>query len=295
MEDMENTPAPLEANWKPNKWVAAILGILMAPFAMLYLGRPRLALVYFLTIVLIVYAQYWLAKSGNAPWAADVPVIWVLAILCAMHAYRLAKSGSFPLPRVWYSRWYGMVAIVASYFILAFVGRSFFYESFRTPSDGMRPTFQAGARIIVKKLGYGNYGTYGVNIVKMALSEKIERGDVMVFQYPLDPTVTYAKRIIGLPGDVVSYQSKALTINGLKVQSALLQDYGSEQLVEERYDGKTWQTIIKPDRESRDFSGTVPEHQYFVLGDNRDNSADSRYWGFVPEENLVGKMVYVFK
>lgn len=292
---MEYSQMSLDTNWKPNRWVALLLSILLAPFSMLYLSRPRLALFYFLAAIFISYAQYWLTTTGNTPWLKYVPTMWLLGIFCAVHSYRLSKSGAFPLPRNWYSRWYGMLAIMASFLIVVIGGRSFLYEPFRIPANSMSPTLPVGANIIVKKLGFGNYGTFGVSIARMPLSEKIERGDIMVFQFPRNPAVSYVKRIIGLPGDVVSYKSKALYINDVKVKSTLEKDNGLEQVIEERYGNKSWQTLINPARAPQDFAGKVPEHEYFVLGDNRDNSADSRYWGFVPEENLIGKMVYVIK
>jgi signal peptidase I len=101
---MENTQAPMAANWKPKPWVAVVLSIFVLPYSMLYLAKARLALYYFLAALVITIAEFWLLSTGATPWLKYASVGWLLNIACAIHSYKLARNEAFPLPRVWYSR-----------------------------------------------------------------------------------------------------------------------------------------------------------------------------------------------
>lgn len=200
---------------------------------------------------------------------------------------------------------------------LVFVLRSFLYEPFKIPSSSMVPTLLVGDLILVNKY------TYGIRLP--VLNKKIievgdpQRGDVMVFKYPKDMTQDYIKRVIGVPGDKIVYENKRLTVNGKRVAYTPLDDYLDDerpiyhkQLVENltgvtyrilNSEGKPSVEIASvenfPLREACDFSYEkfsciVPEGNYFMMGDNRDNSLDSRYWGFVPDKNIVGKAFFVW-
>jgi len=291
---MENSTALVKTEWNPNRWVAALLGILVPPLSMLYLAKARLALYYFLATVLIALIAHGLSLKDTVPWLDNVLTL-LLPIACAVHAYKLARNKAFLLPRVWYSRWYGLIGIVACIYMTLFIESSFFFETFRMPAASMAPTMPPGSTMIVNKLGFGHYGTYGITVLNTPLSKKIERGDIVVYQSNNDQKVNYAHRVIGLPGDVISYKSKSLYINNIAVQATPVHETGDGEIVEERYDHKSWSTLIDSARPPHDFEGKVPEHQYFVMGDNRDNSGDSRHFGFIPEENLVAKVVYVSK
>lgn len=173
--------------------------------------------------------------------------------------------------------------------------RSFLVEPFRIPSNSMMPTLLTGDFILVNKF------TYGIRLP--VINKKIfeigspSRGDVVVFRFPRDPSIDYIKRLIGLPGDHVVYRDKALFINDKPVNQIALGIYngvgsgmpmsGAAQLVEHLDDIKH-DILIDVRKNYGDFDITVPPGNYFVMGDNRDNSNDSRFWGPVPEENLVG-------
>ncbi|MBZ9665106.1 signal peptidase I [Pseudomonas sp. LMG 31766] len=187
---------------------------------------------------------------------------------------------------------------------IVLVLRSFLVEPFQIPSGSMKPTLEVGDFILVNKFAYG--------IRLPVIDEKIievdnpQRGDVMVFRYPSDPSINYIKRVVGLPGDRVEYtQGKRLLINGEPVAEKLIGEeagsLGSAMLYQERL-GQVEHTIRKEMTRMRREPGgqwVVPEGHYFMMGDNRDNSNDSRYWrdrhipqelwGMVPDDHIVGK------
>jgi signal peptidase I len=207
----------------------------------------------------------------------------------------------------------------ASFFpviLIVFVFRSFLFEPFKIPSGSMIPTLQIGDFILVNKFIYG--------IRLPVINKKIidvnspQRGDVMVFRYPEDPSLDYIKRVIGVPGDTVAYQNKRLSINGQPVETTKTFDYHhperlyySDQYVarmsniEFRYLNDSDAPAFIPDasqfpyRENCTYNAAgvickVPAGHYFMMGDNRDNSRDSRFWGFVPERNIVGKAFFIW-
>ena len=186
-------------------------------------------------------------------------------------------------------------------FLIVLLLRSFLVEPFRIPSGSMIPTLLVGDFILVNKFEYGlNLPLFNKKIVNMG---KPELGDVVVFRFPLDPTTPFIKRIVGLPGDKIVYKEKRLTINDIPIEQT---DLGSfmgvrsatkhtgDMLLSEKLGIEPHQIIRT--RGSYGISGEyeVPKGHYFVLGDNRDNSRDSRFWGFVPEENLIGKAFYIW-
>lgn len=199
---------------------------------------------------------------------------------------------------------------------MVFLLRSFVVEPFKIPSGSMVPTLVAGDLILVNKFDYG--------IRLPLLNQKIinigepRRGDVMVFKYPVDPSVDYIKRVIGLPGDTVEYRDKVLFVNGEQVPTTPLADYFDNDRVvyskqfSHELDGQTFRTIVDEDkpgyifgslqfplRDNCSYSSAgvvckVPQGHYFMLGDNRDNSSDSRIWGFVPDRYIVGRAFLVW-
>jgi signal peptidase I len=200
--------------------------------------------------------------------------------------------------------------------LIVFVLRSFLFEPFKIPSGSMIPTLLVGDFILVNKY------TYGIRLPvinkKIISINEPQRGDVMVFRYPEDPSLDYIKRVVGIPGDVVAYQNKRLSINGQPVEMNKTADYlhperlyYSEQYlsklgeVEYRFLNDADAPAFIPDaarfpyRENCTYNAAgvtckVPEGHYFMMGDNRDNSRDSRAWGFVPEENIVGKAFFIW-
>ena len=187
--------------------------------------------------------------------------------------------------------------------------RSFLLEPFRIPSGSMMPTLLVGDFILVNKFSYG--------IRLPVLNQKVidlgspQRGDPVVFKYPKNPSVDYIKRVVGLPGDTVYYQNKTVYINGEAMPQTPVGPYtgigsgarmtGTIKSIE-NLDGVEHAILVHP--RAPDFAMgcqqlmygpiTIPEGHYFVMGDNRDNSNDSRCWGLVPDENLVGKAFAVW-
>ena len=224
----------------------------------------------------------------------------------------------------WWLDWTaGLFPVIAVVFVL----RSFLFEPFKIPSGSMIPTLWVGDLILVNKFHYGV--RLPVINLKITDGNPVERGDVMVFRYPPKPNLDYIKRVIGLPGDEVAYLNKQLTINGQPVPKTPLPDFFEEDSL--RYIKQFEERIPlgdKPDASvtsvrlhrllndadrpafvpgADDFmfkdncrytvegvTCKVPAGHYFMMGDNRDNSLDSRYWGFVPEKNIVGKAFFVW-
>jgi signal peptidase I len=200
--------------------------------------------------------------------------------------------------------------------LIVFFLRSFLVEPFKIPSGSMIPTLLIGDFILVNKFTYG-IRLPVVNVKVLELGSP-KRGDVMVFRYPADPALDYIKRVVGLPGDRIEYRDKALTLNGQPVPRRALPDYESRERLQyyprflETFDGTEHEIILEKDvpgavGRSMEFrhsgncdynSGglvcTVPPGHYFVMGDNRDNSSDSRVWGFVPDGNIVGKAFFIW-
>jgi signal peptidase I len=200
--------------------------------------------------------------------------------------------------------------------LFVFVLRSFVVEPFRIPSGSMLPTLENGDMILVNKFQYG--------IRLPVIDRKIlsigepRRGDVVVFRYPVDPSVDYIKRVVGVPGDVIEYRNKTLTINGHLVPHERDGDYFEPDRAvyvgqyREQLGTVSHQILLNtnapqefmPITQFPDFQDctylsdgvrcTVPAAHYFMMGDNRDNSLDSRYWGFVPDANIVGRAFFIW-
>lgn len=212
--------------------------------------------------------------------------------------------------------WLDWTAGLFPVLFVVFVLRSFLFEPFKIPSGSMIPTLMVGDLILVNKF------TYGVRLpvlnTKITEGNAPQRGDVMVFRYPPQPTLDYIKRVVGVPGDTVAYLNKRLTINGQEVPTSQLPDFFDtdamryfEQFEEQLGDKphkmlntKGMPAFVQgasefPFRENCTYTVEgvtckVPDGHYFTMGDNRDNSLDSRYWGFVPEANIVGKAFFVW-
>ena len=184
--------------------------------------------------------------------------------------------------------------------LLVFVIRTFIVEPFKIPSGSMMPTLIAGDFIAVNKFSYG---------LRLPVFNKLifetgspQRGDVFVFHYPKDPSIDYIKRVIGLPGDNIKYENKKLFVNDVSVSQtytsiykySLKQDLevSAKEFVEDH--GDFSHSILIHDIPSESVEFVVPDGHYFAMGDNRDNSSDSRVWGFVPDELLVGKAFVIW-
>lgn len=179
--------------------------------------------------------------------------------------------------------------------------RSFIAEPFRIPSGSMMPTLLVGDFILVNKFAYG-LRLPVLNNKILELGEP-QRGDVVVFRYPEDPSVDYIKRVVAVPGDRVAYREKILYINGQAMAQTPIGSYvgvgsgvssSGAALREEDLDGVRHQILVRPGAAGAEGEMVVPPGHYFMMGDNRDNSKDSRYFGPVPEGNLVGKAFMIW-
>lgn len=181
--------------------------------------------------------------------------------------------------------------------LVVLVLRSFLVEPFQIPSGSMRPTLEVGDFILVNKFAYG-LRLPVVNTRFVEIGEP-ERGDVMVFRFPDEPSVNFIKRVVGLPGDRIRYEDKQLFLNGEPVPKSLLEAGPPKAphllLLEEKLgelEHRIYNNPRDPGPQVREV--VVPDGHYFTMGDNRDHSNDSRYWGFVPEENVVGRAFAVW-
>lgn len=186
--------------------------------------------------------------------------------------------------------------------LIVFVLRSFVVEPFRIPSGSMLPTLEVGDFILVNKYEFG--------IRVPVLNKKIfnmnepDYGDVMVFRFPHNESINFIKRVVGLPGDSIVYDDKQLMVNGIVVEQDLSGEYvidaGANRKTQTRLlresfaNGGSHQILHDDRRSSRPLAFKVPKDSYFVLGDNRDYSNDSRVWGFVPDENIIGRAFFIW-
>ena len=177
--------------------------------------------------------------------------------------------------------------------LIVLVIRSFVFEPFRIPSGSMMPTLLQGDFIFVKKFAYGL--RLPVLETKFIETGEPERGDVVVFRLPNDPSVNYIKRVIGIPGDTVTYEDHRLNINGRLVELEQSADASAAapEFIEHLGD-RAHRILVTSPYSVNDNTYTVPEGHYFVMGDNRNNSKDSRFIGAIPETHLVGEAVRVW-
>lgn len=200
--------------------------------------------------------------------------------------------------------------------LIVFLLRSFLFEPFRIPSGSMLPTLHIGDFILVNKYDYGiRLPVLNTKVLEVGAPQK---GDIIVFRYPMDESVDFIKRVVATPGDRVEYRDKVLYVNGVEQAQSRPRDFVDDSTMvtlEERTENlsglehsiavdhrrPSWvpmQAVMKKEStcsyNDRGFVCTVLEGKYFAMGDNRDNSEDSRFWGFVPDENLVGKAVCIW-
>jgi len=308
-----------------------ILGALAAYLAAWYLGiggvEGNMALL--LMSATVVTGAYWLADrfwfapqrqkaaealaSAAAKRRQDLAQMGIAAPDQAQSEADVQAAQAALLAPPWWLDWTaGLFPVIIAVFIL----RSFLFEPFKIPSGSMIPTLLVGDLILVNKF------TYGVRLpvfnTEWTDGTPPQRGDVMVFRYPPKPSLDYIKRVVGVPGDTVTYMNKQLSVNGQPVSKDAMPDFFDEDMVRyfKQYHedlGTHAHAILNdPDRPAfiagvdsfkfrencnytiEGLTCKVPEGHYFMMGDNRDNSLDSRYWGFVPEANIVGKAVMVW-
>jgi len=301
-----------------------ILGAFVAYAGAWYTGRidGNFALLLFMAVV--VTGLYWLAerfyfwpRRQRAAAELEAHATRRRAELAQMGVNQVdgdvAQARARLLVQPWWLDWTaGLFPVILAVFLL----RSFLFEPFKIPSGSMIPTLLVGDLILVNKFHYG----LRLPVINTRITEGTApaRGDVMVFRYPPRPSLDYIKRVVGVPGDEVSYLNKRLTINGQPVPTGAVPDFFEEDAMrymkqfEETLGERPHRLLIDearpafipgadefPNRNNCRYSVEgvvckVPPGHYFMMGDNRDNSLDSRYWGFVPEQNIVGKAIFVW-
>jgi signal peptidase I len=212
--------------------------------------------------------------------------------------------------------WLDWTAGLFPVILIVFLLRSFLFEPFKIPSGSMVPTLLVGDLILVNKYHYG-VRLPVINKKVIELNDP-QRGDVMVFRYPANPSIDYIKRVVGVPGDEVAYKNQRLYLNGKQVETQALPEFYDDDstryfkqyteklgavehriLVDVQRPSYIRPTDPFPYKENCSYSAEgvtckVPPGHYFMMGDNRDNSEDSRFWGFVPDENIVGRAFFVW-
>lgn len=281
--------------WKPKPWLAALLGLIVPPIGMLYVQRPWWALLYFclatgLSIGAILAGGLELANSSFL-----LPALsWAIAIACAVHALNFATRAASGLRRSWYSRWYSLASFVLAPTLVLVTVRSFLWEPYRIPGSSMYPTIPEGSYVVADKRGFGHYGTYGIELFRSKSTAQISRGDLIVFRLAGYPPTVYMKRVVAIPGDHIQYRERQMTLNG---QPAVLTFEGRDgpyQRAKETIEGRVTTVAFLPDRPSTNYDENVPEDQFVVFGDNRDNARDSRFVGTVSRDAIIGRVVKVF-
>ena len=311
------------------KSMSAITAVVLAVFvgygASWYFGLVDGNFSLLLFLAAVVTGIYWLAERFYFLPQRRHAVVALEAATFQRHA-ELAEKGITKVDtdinearnrlimQPWWLDWTaGLFPVI----IVVFLLRSFLFEPFKIPSGSMIPTLIINDLILVNKFHYGV--RLPVINLKVLDNNSPQHGDVMVFRYPPKPSLDYIKRVVGLPGDDVAYLNKKLTINGKPLKQTTLPDFFDEdtmryskQFEETTTANKKYRLLNDDDRPAfipgtEDFpykqncryssEGVVckvPEGHYFMMGDNRDNSLDSRYWGFVPEKNIVGKAFFVW-
>ena len=303
---------------------AAVLAAFVGYAGSWYLGYVEGNFALLLFVASVVTGLYWLAerfyflperqKAAAVLQANDIQRRAALAAKgIAEVDDNLQEAQHRILMQPWWLDWTaGLFPVIIAVFLL----RSFLFEPFKIPSGSMIPTLLVGDLILVNKFHYGL--RLPVINVKISEGNTPARGDVMVFRYPPKPSVDYIKRVVGLPGDTVAYLNKRLTVNGQPVVTDTVPEFFDEDAMryfkqyEEHLGDKKHRVLNDGDRPAfipgaEDFMGKeacsytvegvtckVPPGHYFMMGDNRDNSMDSRYWGFVPDKNIVGKAFMVW-
>ncbi|QEA12178.1 signal peptidase I [Comamonas flocculans] len=306
-------------------FTAAILAAFVGYIVAWYVGYIEGNFALLLMLATLVTGLYWLAERWyflpqrrRAAEALEAAAAQRRAELDRMGIARTDEADTREtearlLAQPWWLDWTaGLFPVIAAVFLL----RSFLFEPFKIPSGSMIPTLLVGDLILVNKFTYGlRLPVFNTRITQ---GNAPQRGDVMVFRYPPQPSLDYIKRVVGVPGDEVAYLNKRLSINGKEVPLEELPEFFDQDAMryfaqrQERLGAHTHRIIVNKDvpafiqgasqfkyRDHCNYSVEgvvckVPEGQYFMMGDNRDNSLDSRYWGFVPEENIVGKAFFVW-
>ena len=279
----------MNTGWKPKSSLAILYGVIFQPFVFLYVNRLNIFWVYLLLSLITTLIDYF-TQSKFA-------VNYIFLIACPLHAYVITRNYDSNKIRKWYSNWWAVPGIFIVFFVSIYLFRSFLYEPFSIPASSMSPNIDKGDFILVKKWGYGDYGSFDITMAdtEIANPSNIRRGELYVFYEP-KAGKPYVKRLVGLPGDTIQIDKNNVIVNGHLLTNELVFEADNVQIYREKLDEESYliQRItskfpIKSDKT------TVPNSHYYFLGDNRNNSSDSRYWGTVSSSDFIGKVVYVYK
>ena len=304
---------------------AALYGALILYLGGWFLGHWTGNFSLLLFVLTLVTLAYWLAERWRFRPAREAAAQALLVQDGARRA-ELARMGIEKvdgnveearqrlLMQPWWLDWTaGLFPVILIVFLL----RSFLFEPFKIPSGSMIPTLMVGDLILVNKYHYGV--RLPVINRKIIANHDPQRGDVMVFRYPVDPRQDYIKRVVAIPGDEVSYLNQVLSINGKPVETRSQGEFYDDDslryapMFSERLGAVEHRILVEPRRQAyygpdpkrfpmhencrystEGVTCKVPPGHYFMMGDNRDNSQDSRFWGFVPDENIVGRAFFVW-
>lgn len=274
--------------WKPRLWIAAVLALLLPPAGLLYVARWPLA---------IAYTVWMLAVAGVGLYAGDdsgyyVVSSLVLALASLAHCYFLARR---PIPiRPWYSRGYAIFIVIAGSAVLFAGLRMTVIEASKVKSGAMEPGLPRESIIIVSKLGFGAWHVYGQTLRMRPPTRQLQRGELIVFLAPGPPRALHVMRLVGLPGDVISYKDKNLMVNGVSAPISYPFEQDGDSIALEQLGQHRYAIRLDPAIASRDFQIELAAGRYFVLADNRDHAHDSRNFGAIDESQLMGQVVKVF-
>ena len=276
-------------DWKPRNWLSLLLSILVGPFVFLYANSPKLFWGFITVIIAFGIVNYSLGIFSG------VLVQLISIVICFVGVCFFVIKNSKPVGvRKWYSKFWWALFII--FIVLIFTIRSFFIEPFRIPAASMSPSLESGDIVITNKFCYGSYGTFGITVNDSTPCEfiKLKRGHIYAFKLPRSQA-TYLKRLVGLPGDQIEIKDSQLYLNGRSVERQLVSSNDGGEIYEELLGEISYQIKKRKSFSRRkDFSVTVPQGQYFLLGDNRDRSADSRSFGSLSKDSFVGRVVYSF-
>ncbi len=302
-------------NNEPNKWLAAVLSIFAQPLGLLYVARPWWAAFYFTLAIGSALLAFAYGRALGA-WGF---VAWAPLIASGIHAFRAAARFPADAPRPWYSRWYGLSIVIFAVVATLMLLRSFVLESYHVSAGSMQPNYERGTVVWLQKWGYGNYGAFGLSLMRGPITAPLARGDVIVVEFSRDRAEHHLKRLIGVPGDEISYRHHVLSINQVEVPARRSGEYvdPGQPFVRQRFleslSGREYAVIFDPQDtrpmpQDADFAlrnqctfhedgltCLLPAGYYFVMGDDRDNSLDSRTFGLVPAEHIVGKVIHVWR
>jgi signal peptidase I len=289
---------PIDTNTLPNKvknrnpWLAGVLAFFAYGLGHLYVGKFQRAVVILavygvlMAIIILTRLQHYYAGT-----LIFVLLSFSVTIFTVVDAARLAIKQK-PYVMKSYNRWYyyiGFLVLASSinYFISENRDDVFGFKSYRIPSTSMAPTVRVGDFIIVDTWAYNN--------------NSVERGDIIVFKYPNDPSIDYIFRVIALPGEEFEYTNKQIYLDGKPMQQYEKGSYTSLAKPDRKFtqkieilEGLEYKILLMERHPTINTTMIVPEDHYLVMGDNRDNANDSRYWGYVPVEYIKGKALYVW-